>query len=443
MRLLWLILLFMLSALSINAQKGFSFPEGVDKIEIPFQSVYNLIILPVEVNGVGMDFILDTGANKSVIFNFNGIDSLNVNPGKTLKISGYGNQEPIDAYYSDNNRININGYANRTASLFITVDQQLNLLPTLGVEVNGLLGKDFFENALVNIDYLNAMITVYKNSSMRRVKRSRRVEAIIELENDKPYINGKVVTAGIIHPVRILIDTGSSDALWVFQDDEDDFMLPEKGFDDFLGIGLNGRVTGRRSKIEKLLLGNIELNKVTVSFPDQDSTTSNNSTQILSGSIGGEILSRFNLSIDYRNKRVQLQPNEEFAAGFFYNMAGIEIRAGDTELFTYYDDGRNDDVNTAYGTLRGQKTVNTSKTVNYKWVPSLFIQSVRKDSPADKAGIKVGDEIVRVNSIAKANLTLNNVASQFFKNPYSRLKIKVKRGEREKKFTLKLVPVID
>jgi len=40
--------------------------KQTDKIR--FKLINNLIILPVEINGVALSFLLDTGVNKSIIF---------------------------------------------------------------------------------------------------------------------------------------------------------------------------------------------------------------------------------------------------------------------------------------------------------------------------------------------------------------------------------------
>ena len=42
--------------------------KGVDKVK--FRLINNLIIIPVEVNGVTLSFLLDTGVSKPIIFNF-------------------------------------------------------------------------------------------------------------------------------------------------------------------------------------------------------------------------------------------------------------------------------------------------------------------------------------------------------------------------------------
>ena len=63
---------------------GTSFSQGkfilknkASSSKIKFELINNLIVFPVEVNGVKLSFLLDTGVSKPIIFNsLEGIDTL-------------------------------------------------------------------------------------------------------------------------------------------------------------------------------------------------------------------------------------------------------------------------------------------------------------------------------------------------------------------------------
>jgi hypothetical protein len=57
-------------------QSSFEFPEGVTKRTFSFELINNLIVLPVQINGVSLSFLLDLGVNKTILFNN---DLINVN----------------------------------------------------------------------------------------------------------------------------------------------------------------------------------------------------------------------------------------------------------------------------------------------------------------------------------------------------------------------------
>ena len=50
------------------AQSSMFFTNGIQKQKIHFEFHHNLIIIPMEVNGIELNFVLDTGASKTVIF---------------------------------------------------------------------------------------------------------------------------------------------------------------------------------------------------------------------------------------------------------------------------------------------------------------------------------------------------------------------------------------
>ena len=99
---------------------------------------------------------------------------------------------------------------------------------------------------------------------------------------------------------NFLIDTGLSDALWLFSKDLD-FEKATSVFEDFLGTGINGDVYGERGKIPSLVLGKTFLNQVKVAYPSVKNFDSLALEKNRLGSIGAELLSRFVLLIDYPN----------------------------------------------------------------------------------------------------------------------------------------------
>ena len=88
--------------------------------------------------------------------------------------------------------------------------------------------------------------------------------------------------------------------------------LKQKSFIDYLGTGLNGSVYGRRSKIKKITLGTFDIEQPTVAFPDTLSVNFMRSYEGRNGSLGGEILKRFNSVFDYSNSRLMLKPNSYY-----------------------------------------------------------------------------------------------------------------------------------
>lgn len=159
----------------------------------------------------------------------------------------------------------------------------------------------------------------------------------------------------------LLVDTGGWDAVWWFKSSDPFIPLPKLNYRDTLGFGINGPITGHRSKIDFIALDKYRFNRPTTSFPDSASIMYAISHKNRNGSIGGEILRRFHIIFDYQNHQLYLKPNLNFKEEFHYNMSGLKLEKP------------------------------------FIGLPFLEVVSVRSESPAYHSGVEVGDLITSVN----------------------------------------------
>lgn len=225
--------LFLLCGLFLFSQGKFVLQAG-DKDKIGFKLINNLIVIPVEINGVELSFLVDTGVAKPIIFNFLNIsEDLQINQTEKIYIRGLGEGESVEALRSRNNIIKIGNAINISQSLYAVFDPAINFAPRLGVPIHGIIGYDFFKDFVVEINYSSRYIRLHSPDKYK-AKRCSSCEVFdIEFFNNKPYINGVVSIKGEEIPVILLIDSGGSDALWLFDDEERGLNVPEKHFDDF------------------------------------------------------------------------------------------------------------------------------------------------------------------------------------------------------------------
>lgn len=423
--------------------EGFQLINNIDKLEIPFQVHGNQIIIPVEVNGVELNFSVDSGSARSIIFDFNGIDSLNIKKGKLLKFTGYGEKEYFQAYHSDNNSLRIaNNYVNENAELLIMMDEEFSISERIGYPVNGLLGKDFFNSNLVHIDNENLKITIFKHD----VKLPRKIRNLkpysFEMIKDKPHLKTKLSNNNSSIEITTMLDTGSSDALLLFNVDNQ-FQEPEEGFRDYLGYGMNGKVFGKRSKIDLLELWDEKIRKVTVSIPDLTSLSKDKKLSKNFGSIGMEIIRRFNLTFDYKNKLLYVNSLHSLNEGFYYNMTGMTVIRDGYEIKAELKEATSENAQGFYKNHDGQITVNLYKKLEYNKIPKIIVENVTKGSVAYQNGILPGDQIIKANRYMKSNLSLQLLSDLFHSNPYSKLKLTLLRDGVELKKELFLVPLIE
>ena len=65
------------------------------------------MVIPVEVNGTKLTFLLDTGVSSTIMFSLSEIDSLALNDSKLIRLRGLGEGGSIPALKSSLNRIKI------------------------------------------------------------------------------------------------------------------------------------------------------------------------------------------------------------------------------------------------------------------------------------------------------------------------------------------------
>ncbi|MGI9546208.1 MAG: retropepsin-like aspartic protease, partial [Flavobacteriaceae bacterium] len=110
----------------------YSLPEDQKYEKIRFELVNNLIIVPIEVNGIKLSFILDSGVNKPILFNLADQDSISLNNVSEISIRGLGSGEPIKALVSKGNTFKIENIVNTNQQLYVVLDKEMNFSPRLG-----------------------------------------------------------------------------------------------------------------------------------------------------------------------------------------------------------------------------------------------------------------------------------------------------------------------
>ncbi len=423
---------------------GFTLVEGVDKFQIPFQIHGNQIIVPVKVNGVQLNFALDSGSSKSIIFDFNGIDSLNIQMGRKLKYAGFGEKEYFEAYYSENNYLSIfNNYINSNSEILVMIDDNFSISDRIGYPVNGIIGMDFFKENLVHIDNENFKITIYRHGSKlpRKIKRLEPFD--IRLIDGKPYVKVILNNEDTKLELSTMLDTGSSDALLLFNLGESSFKVPTKGFRDYLGYGMNGKIFGMRTKLDALNLWGQVLAKVTLSIPFNNYVSNEKQLGKNYGSIGMEIMRRFNLTFDYKNNLIYAYPLNGLKDGFFYNMTGIAVKKDGYEIDARLEQTTEEKAQGFYKSHDGQVSLNLYAKLKYKKIPNLIVESVAQGSIAFNNDIYEGDQIIKANGFLKHQLSIQKLSDLFHSNPYSTLKLTILRDGIKLKKELKLVPLID
>ncbi len=394
------------TAFAQNPLKRFDFNRPRQKsLTIPFKLVNNLIVLPVRINNSDtLNFILDTGISTTMITELNDNDSLTMNIAREIELKGLGVGEPLKGLHSYGNEIRIKGITGKNQDIYIISDNIFRLSARMGMPIQGILGYSVFNNFIVSINYETKVITFYKPDRFSYTKKhSRYITLPLILENTKPYLNLKIVdNSGKEHDVKLLIDTGASHAIWLDQRSIPGFEIPGGSKETYLGTGLSGEVYGFLGRLPTLEMNGSKIDDIIVSFPDSASISSASGLNNRNGSLGTEILKRYNIIIDYPNQKFSIKPNSNFKKEFTQNLSGMEIIAP------------------------------------YNNVKIFEVETVRKNSPAELCGIMKGDIIRSINGTPVEKIGLSDIYLILQNQPGKKVSISYFRDGELKSATLVL-----
>jgi len=391
------------------AQEGHFYFKKKNKksVKLKFEIINNLIIIPLKINNSDtLKFILDTGVKTTLITELAVGDSVSLNFAKKVELHGFGSGEALEAFYSKDNEIEISQIIGTGMEVNVLIDNIFNLTQKFGTRIHGIIGYEVFKDFVVEINYIKKELTFYRPETYKPKINSKTDIVKLYIKNRKPYIHTYIstVTDSLI-PLRLLLDTGASDALWLLPTSDSRLLVGEPFIETYLGKGINGDIFGKKARLEKMQLAKFQLNDVLASYPDSDFVKEQLLGDGRNGNIGGEILRRFTVTIDYQNKRMFLKKNKHFKKTFDYNLSGIEL----VMLLPDF--------------------------------PIYTISYIRPDSPAEIADLQNGDQIVSINNQSTVNLKLYEVSKLLEGSDRKKIKIVVLRNgvEIKKEFRLKKI----
>lgn len=419
------------------AQDNFRLLHQKESLSIPFSLINNLIVIPVEVNGKNLSFLLDTGIEKTVIFNVHLSDSLKLNNIEKIQLRGLGEGEPIEALRSKGNLVRIKDIINVSHVIYKITDNLFDLSSKMGVNIHGIIGGDLFKDFVIRVNYASKKLTFYTPDSYNYSKCDNCLTLPLEFIKQKPFLNAVVENhLGDSFEVKLLIDSGAGDALWLFENTHPNILVSERYFDDYLGKGLSGSIFGKRSVISKLQIGNFVFKEAAVSYPDSTSIITIHKDLARNGTLGAEILKRFHVIFDYANNSITLKKNGlYFNAPFYYNKSGIELVYNGEML-----------VQEAQSRFKDYELDPTKKSLltevmyvyNLAYRPRYEISYIREKSPAHFAGLLAGDILLEINGKRAYEKELQEIIHILSGNENKKIKILVERNGVKLKYEFEL-----
>ena len=395
--------------------------------------VNNLPIVEVEVNGTTLSFILDTGVKSTILFSLEKADSLQLRNTSPVQLQGLGPGGSVEALRSLNNKISVGKAVDWNHELFIIFNSTLNFSPRMGIPIHGILGNEFFQNFIVKINYSAEMITIYDPAEYPLKKCKNCEDLPLNFVGSKPYISLNVASETRQEQVKLLVDSGSSDVMWLF--DVRDFIKEDfkNYYEDFLGLGLSGNIFWKRAKKHELIVGKYKLKEVSTSFPEEDAILKARYYEDRDGSIGGGFLSRFTVTFDYGNKKMRLRKNNTFNDPFNYNMSGLTLEHAGMELVK---EERHANVNSNKENTNeslNRNSISITTELHFSLVPKYIVADVREGSPAALAGVQNGDEVITINGRPCYEYKLYDLTKLFSTDEGRKISMELRRGNNTNK----------
>jgi hypothetical protein len=189
---------------------------------------------------------------------------------------------------------------------------------------------------------------------------------------------------------RFLVDTGAGQELilnhWFVEKSQLRETYPNRM--PSAGGGLFGQSTGETIRLRSLKFGPFTLTNCVAELLEIDGMPGG-----IAGVIGGNLLSRFNITFDIPGLRLWIEPNETFNKP---RLSSAILRSGMVCIFS--------------GT-------------------SYVVVNVIPDSPAAEAGVRVGDTVLSIEGRAVSEMRFTEFKRAFQAEPGTPVRLRVQSGE--------------
>jgi predicted aspartyl protease len=373
-----------------------AFSQNRKPFVVPFESSNNIVIVQTSINGSKpLSFILDTGAGGSVI---------NTKRAKELGLKLEGQSEAttgdgaVEASFVKGGKVSISGVKLPDSTL--TAVDLSGLEAGIGRRIDGILGYDVFARYVVEFDYVARKVKLHEPKSYRYSGSGQIVS--ITVDDNRPFIRGTVTQHDSKSAEgRFEFDTGQVSAVILgesFTIKSELLKSAGKTVQLTTGAILAGRSTAQTGRIQKLQLGSFTISNPVTNFVQGNRGEAD--TSDYAGQIGGEILRRFRVIVDYSRKQVILEPNKHFAEPYVFDMSGVSLTSSGADFNVFR------------------------------------VRAVVENSPAAEAGLRVGDLLTTINGRPTKGMTLEQIR-RTFRRAGQKFELGIKREETTLQITLK------
>ncbi|HEY69849.1 MAG TPA: PDZ domain-containing protein [Anaerolineae bacterium] len=394
-----LMLLFSASCTAIELN-GSTMVGGLVAV-IPFELYGSAIMVELTIDGSdALDFIFDTGAGGTIL-SARTAERLDITGDETVSRQGAAGDAPV--VLSEKHTLTIGDLTLSDIALGIAGLDHIDR--RFGVRIEGAIGWAILSQYAVRLNYDRMQIEVYDT---RRYDYNLAAQAYdLEVSGTTLLIHAAVgFESGAVFTGRVIVDSGSTGSIF--------FNTPfarEKDLLSEIGSSYAREVIAGLSADSYQVVTTM-LSSFTVGpyeFVDMPAKIAFAESGALSwpgimGILGNNILKRFNLFIDVQQETIFLEPNQLYQEAFEFNCSGLELIMDE----------------------------------NFERV---IVDHVYETSPAEEAGLRVGDEILQIDGQSASDLQLMQIRSML-RQDGREVEILVSREGDQTNFLLRLRPLI-
>ena len=249
----------------------------------------------------------------------------------------------------------------RTDSLNFYINDYSVLTSIYGVRINGVIGYALLSRYIVSIDYEKQYVEWFAPGPYSYPRKGTLLRPSINKLPAHPFLIQELQAKS--YPLLIDIGAGLNMLFSERFAKEAGVLDPTRKSWVTSGEGIGGQIELRLTLLKSLRIGPYRFKKIPITIFDDSYNVTN--YPHWAGLIGNDLLRRFNTVLNYPAAEIHLKPNRFFYDEFDYAYIGMEL---------YLIDGL------------------------------IKVGFVASNSPAQEAGLEVGDEIVAVNKILSGKL---------------------------------------
>lgn len=302
-------------SVAYNDRGGIYFIEGFTESIIPLKIVDNLIIIPVNLNGLQLNFILDTGIRGIVVYSNDKISKSIGDTHRRKALSEITNHSGTIFY---DVQLKLPGIVGEKLSIIVIDNKMRRNLPTR--KVDGVIGYDLFIKFSIEVDIKKSQLILRDPNKFK--PDNTYCEFPIELYGTNPFITVNFKTDNNKRvQKRLLVDTGAMPSLILVRE-----MVPENILSGRMADRVKLHTVSNIIFGKRIVLYNIELfenlfSKLEAIVVERKWYPDNPKINRI-GTLGMGFLVNYNFIIDYMNMKIYLKSYDSSG----YNSGGDEFR---------------------------------------------------------------------------------------------------------------------